>query len=54
MPTTSDKATPSEVRQYFAIDGELLPAKEIMGLKKADPEGYDQIARGIKNGTYTY
>jgi hypothetical protein len=50
-----EKATPSEMRVYFEADGgPKLTASEIMTLKKADPDGYDNVAIGVKNGTLTY
>jgi hypothetical protein len=33
---------------------DAMSAREIMDMKKADGPGYDQIARGIKDGSLTY
>jgi hypothetical protein len=59
----SDKCSLAELREFFTLNGgREVGAKEIMELKKStgadgqEPagKGYDQIARGIKNGTFTY
>jgi hypothetical protein len=57
MPVdVTEKAKPSEVIAYFGKDsqGNLVTGRDIIGFKKADPDGYDAIARGIKDGTLTY
>lgn len=52
----SDKAKPSDVIAYFGPDcnGKMLTGGAIIQFKNADADGYDAIARGIKNGSFTY
>jgi hypothetical protein len=44
------KATIAQVKEFFGG----LANKEILELKKADANGWDQLATGIGDGSLTY
>jgi hypothetical protein len=50
------KATIKQLQEYFGTNakGEKVTNREVIDFKKADPEGYDQLANGIGDGTLTY
>lgn len=37
------------MREFFGVS-----VKDLMEFKKADPEGYAQVSKGIADGTMTY
>jgi hypothetical protein len=54
MTEVSTKAKPSEVVAYFSEGGREMKTTELLQLKREDAKGYEQIAEGIGNGTFTY
>lgn len=43
-----------KVKDFFSTPEKPVTNAELLKLKKADPEGFEQIAEGIQNETYTY
>jgi hypothetical protein len=52
--TVPSKAKPSDVTTFFSDGSRKMTGAELIQLKKEDPDGYEQIAEGIGNGTLTY
>lgn len=50
------RATPKQIREFFEEDGKYpkVSLSELSDFKKADPEGYDQVANGLGDGSLTY
>lgn len=49
MSETKKPSPAMAVKNFFGVS-----STELIAFKKADPEGYAQLAEGITNGTLTY
>jgi hypothetical protein len=48
------KAGIKQVKEFFETDGRPLTNTELLDFKKTDSAGYDEVAEGIGNGSFTY
>lgn len=50
MPQRNERRiTPPEVRDFFGVT-----SKELIEMKKLDPDGYEEIVQGMSDGSFTY
>ena len=56
MAATDKPSRVQKMKDFFAEGEDARPLKnaEIIALKRADPKGFDQIADGIADGSFTY